>query len=84
MFPASGWVGDWKLCVAVDGDARQVVPDDLVNCKGTEEKIHSVVTRFLMSLMQIKAIVQADCAHVQQQDITKSILRTNQALCCGK
>lgn len=46
MFPASGWVGDWKLCVAVDGDARQVVPDDLVNCKGTEEKIQSVVTRY--------------------------------------
>lgn len=44
MFPASGWVGDWKLCVAVDGDAGQVVPDDLVNCKGEEEKIQSVVT----------------------------------------
>lgn len=58
MFPVSGWVGDWKLCVAVDGDARQVVPDDLVNCKGTEEKIQSVVTRFLMSLTWIKAIVQ--------------------------
>lgn len=58
MFPASGWVGDWKLRVAVDGDARQVVPDDLVNCKGTEEKTQSVVTRLLMSLTWIKAIVQ--------------------------
>lgn len=25
--------GDWKLCVAVDGDARQVISDDLVDCK---------------------------------------------------
>lgn len=37
IFQSFGFL-DGKLRVAVDGDARQVVPDDLVDCKGKERK----------------------------------------------
>lgn len=37
-FPVSGLGGDEELCMAVDGDAWQVVPDDLINCEDKEGK----------------------------------------------
>lgn len=33
LFPRVGFGDDGKLRMAVDGDAWQVVPDDLINCK---------------------------------------------------
>lgn len=43
LVPATpGFGGDWKLCVAVDGDAGQVVSDDLVDCKRRGGKNRSV------------------------------------------
>lgn len=41
--------GDGKLRVAVDGDARQVVPDDLVYCKRKREKRMIRISGFLQN-----------------------------------
>lgn len=46
------FVVDWKLCMAVDRDARQVIPDDLINCKKKGEK-WSISNRTLSNVPQV-------------------------------
>lgn len=54
--------GGWKLCVAVDGDARQVISDDLVDCKKRGERQAVSFTHFLMGLRCNKAAMQKTTA----------------------